>query len=399
METVWNTVSQNSAPPLPYERYGISFAEDYRLLVPNTERPVSQRIIRHKIESSLGTSKSAGSTAAMEMINSAFADPDSAGLNQRSTAWDIDLQLHTGMMGTYDTQLLYGHSRHFTIMRPEHSAPIQYGWLGFAENTAVGLDLSAPYSEYILRIPGYDLFAETPLQRKSGDSQAVADYQHKLEIARAPFTDIADIWIPQAVQLELSRRLSSSPDSQIDRTTAEISLRNRATNIFGSLGSHGYFTWYDIDDYIAVLRVSHTRPEHEVRINPRAHSQFSRPGSMELHLDAEWDSRLSIKTEAHDWRSSIGSGLRVYRDIETTYDLIPAAALQQGPDLSLQMDSDSGTWTSSLLLGYHVSIQNESHIHAGGDLQLGISRQKVNDIAGTFWDFGLTGSVFAIITW
>ncbi|AFG37518.1 hypothetical protein [Spirochaeta africana] len=399
LEVHWQQHSGYQGSNDAYQQYPGQALQDYQLLM-HPAPDVHERILRQQLQSSIPLQQNGQLAGSLQLGSRSYGSPELPGTaTERQADAVIETRIASPEYGPLDLQLSYELQRGFDVKRPAGDTAFPDGWQGVAGETAQAFSLLSPYRQLIWQVPGLDMSPGLSLQLDENDNAVEVRYQHAIGVNRSPAASRLDLWLPQALELKLERRLQESPTVSRDRRIIELNSRYRATNMFGRTGAAPYFSWYDIDDYIGTFRTRLELPQQLLLIQPRLYSRFVRSERIELNLEQRWETRLLLEQRQHDWRSDSSARLRFWQEITTTWSLLPEGQLQQGPDLTVRLDNSGDQSLAAVFLGYHVSVQRDSNLSIGADLQLGSQRRRIDSIEEAFWDTGITASLYAEISW
>ncbi len=197
----------------------------------------------------------------------------------------IDEQITTGTTGTTDRKitntqrLILGlpitfnegtskewkltpsYSRFLSASRPPSKD------ISFYTDALSALHTTASQSYYFTSIPLYELILDSGSSFSSvskGLDSALYKPEFSLTFLHQSGNSFADIFIPTSAEASIQRTQKREWDSLSDTKSFSFTFVNSVFNLYGKLGSHPFFTWYQTEEYTgkAGIKVSASFPEN-----------------------------------------------------------------------------------------------------------------------------------------
>lgn len=178
-----------------------------------------------------------------------------------------------------------------------------------------------------------------------------------------------------------------------------VQLRNRSTNLFGSLSHYAFFQWYELDDIVTGLRLIYTYPDKILKFQPEATLRFSSRKIFDFTQNLRLNSEIPLSDDntAQTILNS-HSVFRMYHDLELGHRIFKNSILQHGPGVKFRFSHTSDQRQIDSGFDYTAGIRGEK-IELTATLSTAERRIRYFEGNRLFTDTGISFQLEARLTW
>ncbi len=279
-----------TAPANPYSGENLSrrIITSFGLMLPFPV-PDPQRNVSFKIDQTTQFKNSA--VHLQEKITA-----ETTGTTDRKTASSQFFILETPIVFNSDTTeewyLTPSYSRSLTMKRSPVSDT------SFFSDADTALNSIASQTYYFTSIPFYELFMDNSppfSSESSGFDVLTYKPEFSLSFQRRGKNEPVDLILPSTARLSLSRTRTREWETLTDTKYISLDIGSNVSNLYGKLGSHPFFTWYQTEEYTSKTGIETSFPlfqEASVSLYTEQYLNFiikkDQSLSFETNLSLKW---------------------------------------------------------------------------------------------------------------
>ncbi len=304
-----------TAPANPYSGENLSrrIITSYGLMLPFPV-PDPQRNVSFKIDQTTQLKNSA--VHLQENITA-----ETTGTTDRKTAASQIFTLETPIVFNGDTPeewyLTPSYSRSLTMKRSPVSDT------SFFSDADTALNSIASQTYYFTSIPFYELFMDSspPFSSASSGFDALTyKPDFTLTFQRRGKNEPVDLILPSTARLSLSRTRTREWEALTDTKAVLLDIGSNVSNLYGKLGSHPFFTWYQTEEYTSKTGLETSFPlfqEASVSLHTQQYLNFiikkDRSLNFETNLSLKWFPFTTNGTiiSSYDWLVPVEKKVKV----------------------------------------------------------------------------------------